>query len=358
MNALSQTRFSIDRPAPVSGPAAWYGPEFAKQRNSWTYVLSGAHRQELDRAIEAVRGRDIIGIGANDFPLPTLKKTLREIRKETLQGRGFALLRGIPVADYGERDAALAFWGIGAHLGEAVSQNGKGHVLGHVQDLGLDYGNMAVRGYQTSSRLPYHTDSSDLVCLLTLQTAKSGGMSSIVSSVTLYNEMLKSDPELVRLLTRPVYRTRWGEVPEGKKPYSKVPIFNLFRGTVITTYVRSAIRKGQKIEGVPKLTAAQEEALDRLDALAADPALHLDMALEVGDLQILNNHQILHSRTAYVDHEEPAQRRHLLRLWLACEDGPELPLAMTAAFQGRTAGGRPNGIKVPGVPLNAPIYSA
>lgn len=356
MSAISRTSFVIDQLAPVAGPAAWYGPEIAKQPETWTFVLTDTHRSELADAVEAVRRRDILDIGTDDFPLPTLGKTLRDIRNETLHGRGFALMRGIPVEEYDGRGSAIAFWGIGAHLGEAVSQNGKGHVLGHVQDLGLDYGNLAVRGYQTSSRLPYHTDSSDLVCLLTLQAAKSGGLSSIVSSVTLYNEMLKSDPELVRLLTKPVYRTRWGEVPEGKKPFSKVPVFNLFQGNVITTYVRSAIRKGQKIEGVPKLSAAHEKAFDRLDELAASPALHLDMALEVGDMQILNNHQIMHSRTAYVDHEDPAQRRHLLRLWLACEDGPELPLAMTAAFQGSTAGGRPNGIKVPGVPLNAPLF--
>ncbi len=341
--------------APVTGVAAWYGPEMAKHPESWTYHLTDAHISELKTAIVAVRDRDILDIGESEFKLPNLGKLLRNIRAETLQGKGFALIRGVPVADLSERDAALMFWGIGTHLGEAVSQNGKGHVLGHVQDLGYDYASPQARGYQTSSRLPYHTDSADLVCLLSLQISKSGGLSSIVSSVTVYNEMLRSNPDLVELLTHPVYRTRWGEVPEGKKPYGEIPVFNPYQGKVISTYVRSAIRKGQMLEGVPRLTPQHEEAFDTIDQLAGDPRLHLDMEFRVGDIQILNNHQVMHSRTAYIDHDDPVLRRHLLRLWLACKDGPALPPAMTSDYQGMTTSGRPNGIQVPGVPFNAPL---
>ena len=344
-----------EAPTPVSGPAAWYGADMAKRPDSWTHHLTDGHRAELAAAVARVRDRDILSITEAEFPLPTLGPLLAAIRHETLHGRGFALIRGVPVADYSDREAAVAFWGIGTHLGEAVSQNGKGHVLGHVQDLGYDYSSPQARGYQTSARLPYHTDSSDLVCLLSLQTAKSGGLSSIVSSVTVFNEMLRSDPDLVRLLMRPVYRTRWGEIPEGKKPYSEIPVFNPFKGNVISTYVRSAIRKGQLLDGVPKLTPKHERAFDRIDELANSEALHLDMEFARGDIQILNNHQIMHSRTAYSDHDDLAIRRHLLRLWLACADGPDLPPAMTSAYQGMTESGRPNGIKVPGVPLNAPL---
>ncbi len=341
--------------SPVSGPAAWYGPHMATQSDSWIYHLSKAHIAEFMEAIDAVRNREVLEIRKSDFRLPKLGELLREIRAETLHGRGFSLLRGIPVSALSSREAAIGFWGIGQHLGQAVSQNGKGHVLGHVQDLGLDYASPQARGYQTSARLPYHTDSSDLVCLLSLQTPQSGGLSSIVSSVTVYNELLRANPEFVELLTNPVYRTRWGEVPEGKKPYSEIPVFNPHQGNVITTYVRSAIRKGQKLAGVPRLTDEHEKAFDRIDALAGDAALRLDMEFQVGDIQILNNHQIMHSRTAYKDHDEPARRRHLLRLWLACEDGPALPPVMTTTHQGTTKSGRPNGIQVPGVPFKAPL---
>ena len=223
-------------------------------------------------------------------------------------------------------------------------------MLGHVTDLGLDYSKLNVRGYQTSERLPYHTDYSDVVGLLCIRAAKSGGLSSIASSVSIYNELVDKHPDLARALSCPIPRTRWGEVPSGQKPWAMIPIFMPSDNGVITTYVRSAIRKGQALDGVPAITVEQEAAFDAIDAMAADPAFHLDMDFAPGDMQFLNNHVVLHSRTNYEDHADPNKRRHLLRLWLACEDGPPLPKVMIDdAFQGGTASDRPNGISVPGV---------
>ena len=129
-------------------------------------------------------------------------------------------------------------------MGEACSQNGKGHVLGHVTNLGLDYSDPGMRGYQTNARLPYHTDSSDIVGLLCLKPAKAGGLSSVVSSTTLYNEVVRRRPDLIEVLEAPFYRTRWGEIPEGKAAWAEVPVFMAYKGRVIAHYVRSAIRKG------------------------------------------------------------------------------------------------------------------
>lgn len=339
---------------PVSGPQAWYGPDVAGQ-SDWAYTLSADEIAEIEAALAGVRGRSILTIGAGDFPLPTLAPRLDAIRREALHGRGFFLLRGLPIARYDTADAARIFWGIGSHWGEAVSQNGKGHVLGHVKDLGLNYEDPQARGYQTSARLPYHTDSSDLVCLLCLKKSRSGGASSLVSTTTIYNEMVRRRPDLAAVLTEPLYRTRWGEVPEGRKPYYGTAPFTIVDGRVICTYVRSAVRKAQLMEVVPRVTPEQEAAMDLFDALANDPALNLDMQFEPGDIQVVCNHSIAHSRTAYEDFEEPEKRRHLLRLWLACADGPALPEAFTGDHQGQTASGRPDGIKVPGVPLVAPL---
>ncbi|MFV0295905.1 MAG: TauD/TfdA family dioxygenase [Hyphomicrobiaceae bacterium] len=276
-------------------------------------------------------------------------------RTYLLKGPGLFLFRGLPVAVWGRAKAAMVFWGIGAHMGLACLQNGKGHVLGHVKNLGLDYADPATRGYQTSARLPYHTDSSDIVGLLCLKTARSGGLSSVVSSTTLYNEMARRNPDLLRILMEPFHRTRWGEIPEGKDPWARLPVFMPFAGRVIAHYVRSAIRKGQLLDGVPPMTAKQTQALDLLDTLAEDPDLHLDMTFEPVDIQLVCNHSTFHSRTAYEDHEDPMQRRHLLRLWLACDDGPPLPHWMTESYEGKTRNGRPNGIVVPGIALNAPL---
>lgn len=341
---------------PVDGPAAWFGPRMAGLAAEWTHHFTDSELAELDTAVEAVliKELDVVDIRQEDFPLPALGPVLAQTRREVMHGRGFALLRGVPVDRYDRLRTAIAFFGIGAHLGEAVSQNARGHALGHVTDLGFDYTLPLTRGYQTSERLPYHSDASDIVGLLCLKRAKAGGLSSIVSSVTLFNEMLRQRPELALLLTQPVYRDRRGEISEGKQPWYATPVFNPHQGGVATTYVRSTIRKAQRFSEVPRITEQLVEALDLLDAMAESPQYHLDMEFNPGDIQLVNNHVILHSRTRYEDHEAPRDRRHLLRLWLGCPDGPPLPPAYQN-YQNLTAAGRPNGIHMPGVKLNAPL---
>ena len=301
---------------PVDTPAAWHGSDMATSAPEWTQTLSDAEITELYDLARSLQAKtdDLLDLTRADVPLPILGERLAALRRELLDGRGFALVRGMPVADHSLADNAWAYWALGLHLGTAVPQNGKNHMLGHVTDLGLDYTRPDVRGYQTSERLPYHTDYSDIVGLLCIRAAKRGGLSSIASSVAIYNEMVRRHPDLAAALTRPIARTRWGEVPDGQKPWAMVPIFMPGEGRVITTYVRSAVRKGQALAGVPPVTAEQEAAFDAIDALAADPAFHLDMDFRPGDMQFLNNHVILHSRTTYEDHADPAKRRHLLRL--------------------------------------------
>lgn len=264
-------------------------------------------------------------------------------------------MRGIPVDNLSPWERAAMFWGIGLYIGEAVSQNGKGHVLGHVANLGLDYGDPEVRGYQTNALLPYHTDFSDVVGLLSVRTPQSGGASSICSSTTVWNEIARRRPDLARLLLQPFHYTRWGEIGEGKQRTYEMPVFSPCAGRMVATYARSAIRKAQLLPEVPRLSSEQVEALDLLDSLAADPELRLQMEFRPGDIQMLCNHWIFHSRTGFVDWPEPERRRHLLRLWLACDDGPELPASFTENSQRPTRGGRPDGINVAGVPFSAPL---
>lgn len=337
-------------------PQAWYGPTQAR-RNDWLHELNDTDREELRGAITVARasGRPLQELERAQFPLGGLAARLGRMRREALEGRGFFLLRGVPVTEYSPWESAAAFWGVGLYLGEAVSQNGKGHVLGHVANLGLNYADPEVRGYQTSAGLNYHTDFSDLVGLLCLRTPQSGGLSSIASSTTVWNEMVRQRPDLARVLLEPVYYTRWSEVGACMQPYYGMPVFSPCGGRMVVTYVRSAIRKAQLMPEVPRLTALQEEALDFLDSVAADPAINLSMEFRPGDIQMLCNHWILHSRTSYQDWPEPERRRHLLRLWIACDSGPEVPASFTAIAQPATRSGRPAGIQVPGVAFSAPL---
>ncbi|MBN9425146.1 MAG: TauD/TfdA family dioxygenase [Burkholderiales bacterium] len=326
------------------------------KRSDWIHHFSAAELAELHEVTMAAdaSGRDLTEFTLQDFPLPALRPTLMAAQRELLRGRGFQVFRGVPVERYTKRQAAILYWAIGLNLGEPVSQNAAGHLLGHVTNSGLNYADPEVRGYQTKARLAYHTDSSDVVGLLCLKKSKSGGLSSIVSSTTLWNELVARQPAMARILMGNFHRTRWGEVPAGKNPWCSNPIFAPCDGYMVASYVRSAIHKGQNIPGVPKLTPAQIEAFDFLDSLAMDPEIHLDMELEPGDIQIVSNHFILHSRTAYEDHPEPERRRYLMRLWLACADGPAIPASITERL-GLTASGRPAGITVPGVVPIAPV---
>lgn len=341
---------------PLSGPQVWYGPEIAA-RTDWIRPLSAAEMNELAAAVTRLdaTGIDIAAIGPQHLDVPGLQGLVNEIRAATLHGRGFLLVRGVPVDRWTTRQCAIAYFGLGTMLGEPVSQNAMGHILGHVKDIGADYARPNHRGYQTAARLPYHCDSSDIVGLLCLKPAKSGGKSSIVSSWTLFNEMLARHPDLLGELLQPVYRDRRGEVPDGAEPWYAVPVFNPTPDGMVATYVRSAMQKAQRFDEVPRLTPRLIAACDALDALTEDPTIHLDMDFRPGDMQFVSNHWIMHSRTAYEDFPEPENRRHLFRLWLACTDGPDLPDIYTQAWQGATAQGRPAGIRVPGVPLSAPL---
>lgn len=341
---------------PRSGAQVWLGGELRQDESLWLHRLSAADLEAIRTAVRGFKasGRPLIEIRQDRFPLPGLAEKLAVIRQEVVHGRGFFMLRGFDVNAYALEEAAIAFLGIGSYFGETVSQNAKGHALGHVRDLGFDYDQPTARGYQTNHRLPYHTDGSDLAALLCLRTALRGGASSVVCSAAIYNEMLARRPDLVQLLTRPVFRDRRGEVPEGAEPWYRMPVFNLFQGNLLTSYVRSTVRKAQRFDAVPRLTPELDEAMDLIDELAASPELHFDMNFEPGDIQFVNNHTVLHSRTSYEDHREPDRRRHLLRLWLAAADGPPLP-APYEEFQGLNADGRPNGYKLSGVTLNTPL---
>ena len=338
----------------IDDPGVWRGPEMA-QSEDWLYSLTGEDIAEIETAVAAQRGRHMLDVTRDDFPLPRLGGILHGISRDLIEGRGFVLLRGLPVETWTRSDSALAYWGIARYFGDPVSQNAKGHLLGHVKDIGKDPENPVTRIYQTSFRQPYHVDSCDIVGLLCLRKSISGGASRIVSSTTLYHEVMARRPDLAAVLSQPFYTDRKGEIPVGKGPFYEMPVFHDHGGRITVYYVRDFIEAAQRMAEVPRLTALQIEAMDLLDDLAADPAFHLKIAFQPGDMQFLHNHQILHARTAYEDHADIALRRHLLRLWLSTPEGRELPPAYAERYGEIAVGGLRGGIMAPGVSLSAPL---
>lgn len=331
-------------PPEQTGPAVWAGPEMAARRD-WIEPLSAEEIAEIKAAAAPLAGgtADIALMSADDFVLPTLAPRLARIRAEVLRGRGFALLRGLPVDRWPLRLAATAFYGLGLHLGNPVSQNAAGHVLGHVKDLGLRSDDPRVRIYQTAERQTFHTDSCDIVGLLCLQTAREGGDSALVSSGQLWNELRRRAPHLARLLLQPLATDRRGEVLPGEAPFFSIPVFNWHEGLLSAIYQRQYIDSAQRFADAPRLSPGHIGALDLLDALTDDPTLHFLMRLERGDIQFVNNHALLHDRTAFTDAPEPERRRHLLRLWLAPADARPLPPVFAQRY-GSVVPGRRGGV--------------
>ena len=338
-----------------TGPTCWYGPDMAAKKKEWLSVLSSDEIDELEAAAASLVAKEV-NIGAiqpSAFPLPKLSTRLEQLQRELIHGRGFGLLRGLPVEKYSEREAMTIFFGLGTHLGNARSQNARGHVLGHVTNLGLDSKDPKVRIYQTKERQTFHTDSTDVVGLLCLQPAKEGGLSLLVSADTVFNEMRKRRPDLLELLLQPIATDRRGEVPAGMLPYLLIPVFSFYENRVTPFYQRQYIESAQRFEEAPRLTAKHFEALDLFDELCNDPKLHLTMMLEKGDMQFVYNHAMLHDRTGFEDWPELDKRRHLLRLWLSVPGDRPLPEEFATRFGSVEIGNR-GGIVVPGTQFCVP----
>jgi hypothetical protein len=305
------------RTTPIASAAVWTGPEIAGRRD-WLHVLTAEEIEDLDRAVAHARAleRPLEELTRADFPLSVLAGTVERWLDALEQRAGFLLVRGVPVERYGERDATLAYWGLGLHLGTAISQNAAGDRLGHVRDIGLTERDSSVRLYKTRERLGFHTDGADLIGLLCLRPAKSGGASRIASSAAIYNEILRRRPDLVPVLYEPFPFDANDQERPGERPFFSIPLCRYERGWLRTFYIGWYIRDSQRHPSAPRLSVAQREVIDLIDEIAEDPGIHLEMDFRAGDIQWLKNSVILHARTEYEDYAEPERKRHLLRLWL------------------------------------------
>jgi len=317
----------------VVGAKAWRGETLARE-TSWIVRLTDAEIADVEQALAAAKasGKPLEAITRDDFPLTAMRPRLEQALADMYDGRGFVVLRGLPVGRWSDEDTGLVFWGLGRYLGSPLYQNPQGELLGHVYDHGRTYGNIDVRGYETNAYLPYHTDAGDMVGLLCLRRSLEGGLSSIVSSVTVHNEILANHPEYLGLLYNGFYYIRReAALTERGVSDKPIPVFGARDGVVSCRYIRNQINAGAVKRGVP-LTTLEQAALDYLDECTRRPDLRLDMDLEPGDIQFINNYTTLHSRTGFVDGPEPNQKRHMLRLWLkfpkAWPLGPEFPAHM------------------------------
>jgi hypothetical protein len=321
LSFLDQLLHYLDRPhtgvpaAPVGGPAAWRGDELAD--DSWALRLREAQVEELRHAVTTAvaNGRPLAELTVDDFPLPTLRADVDGWRTVLDEGRGFVLVRGLPVEEWSADEAEVAFWGLGLHLGRPGAQNADGDLLGHVLDLGEDANHPASRLYRTNSDIRFHCDAADVVGLLCLRTAEDGGASRLVSSVTVFDQLLTEQPELAARLFEPMKLD--SRLEPGREPrYTSVQPC-CFDGDRLRTFMHTEYFASVERHNGVELDVLEAAALSAWEEIAERPGVHLDMELEPGDVQLVSNHTVVHARRGYVDAADPADRRHLLRLWLS-----------------------------------------
>ncbi len=301
--------------------AVWTADDLADEA-TFTELFDDAERAELDGALRHALSisEDVLDIDREHFPLATLTSRLARIEDELINGRGVVRLRGVDRDAYSQAEMEMLYWGIGLHLGLPWAQNAKGHLLGDVIDQNRAPNDPTARGNELGGiPLPFHCDGSDLVGLLCLTNGREGGLSSVANSVTIHNRLVDERPDLAAALYDDFPYDYRGEQADGERPYYLVPVFTEWGDRLFVRAIPPYIEASQRHPEAPRLTPIQREALDRFVELANDPANHVTMALEPGDMQFINNYHVLHGRTGYTDDRAAGHVRHLKRLWLETE---------------------------------------
>ncbi len=319
---LDQTLGYFDRPhvgvpeGPVASPAAWRGVDLGGAE-AWSVDLSGAEVDEFV-ALGQRLGSDPDALGAtrrSDLTAPALAARAGEWHAELLDGRGFTVVRGFPVDRLSLAECEAAYWALGLLLGHPGAQNGAGELLGHVRDYHEPAAvTDTIREYRTTVDINFHCDAADAVGLLCWAAAAEGGASRLVSSTAVFNELLRTDPDLAARLCEPAEL----DARSDGAGFEHVPVQPVcFDGVTLRTFMHLGYFRSAARHGDVTLDDRLVAALDRWETIATSPGVHVDMDLEPGDLQLCSNHSIAHARTGYVD--DPAHPRHLLRLWLTFE---------------------------------------
>ncbi len=322
----AQPTVESDGPQPLETHAEWRAADVSDPA-TWTLRLTDDDHRELDAALAVARSRrtDVLDVTADDFPLPGLADRLDALVHELVDGRGFARIAALDVERLGPDDASWMYWGIGRHLGDPWPQNVKGHLLGDVRDQGKAIDDPTARGNEIGgSALGFHSDGSDLVGLLCLDPGVDGGESMVANALLAHNELVRRDPDLAAELYAPLPYDFRGEQRPGGRPFYSVPAFVAHRDRLFVRYIPAYIHASQRHAEAPRLSEPQRAAMDAFDALIADRDLRVEMRLERGEMQFVNNYHVLHARRGYTDDPAEGRVRWLKRLWLATDVlGPE-----------------------------------
>ena len=292
-------------PHPFDHPADWRGQQLLG-RKDWSITLTDSLLCELDNALNT-----------NRFELPTLASLLTTVQDSLEHGSGATLIRGFDPARYSEEKCRRLFLELMRHVGTPISQSANGDLVFSVRDKGFGESDPRTRGPNTSKKLSFHTDRCDVIAFLCLKQALEGGENEVVSSVAVYNEILKRRPDLLQQLLEPYLYKRHTVDTGNDLPYCHQPIFSFHEGHFASAFLRVLIERAYTMPDTPNMTPKQREALDFVEEVAAEPEMHVRFLQKPGDILLLNNWVTYHRRSAFVDHDDAALKRHILRIWLS-----------------------------------------
>jgi alpha-ketoglutarate-dependent taurine dioxygenase len=316
---MTTTDSPVVTPEPLEPACEWRADEVG---DSYIFRLTDEHVAELEAALVHAEARadDVLDITRDLFPLPALGPELARITHELIDGRGVVLIRGVPVERYTKDRASAIYWGVGTHIGHPWPQNAKGHLLGDVTDQGRSASDPTSRGNELGGiALPFHSDGSDLVGLFCLDAGAGGGDSLVANAVTIHNDLVRAEPELAAALYEPFPYDLRGEQAPGARSWYTMPVFNRRLDRLFVRYIRPYIESSRRHDDAPRPSPLGRAAMDRLDAMCAEPQYRVAMGMQPGDMQFVNNYHVLHARDAYQDDRAAGKVRHLKRLWLETE---------------------------------------
>jgi hypothetical protein len=336
-------------PGPVGGALAWRAADLERDRG-WIHRLTEEEIAELEAAAARTKDRqiEILDIRKVDFPLLQLTAKISLLRNDIVDRFGFGYLRGLPVHKYDRDTLMRIYWGLSSHIGDIVPQNRNGHMIGHVIDIGTKVTDYNKRLTQTSAGLSFHSDSCDVVGLVCVHTAMRGGESALVSAIAVHDEMMRRAPDLCNTLYQPVTIDRRGEVPEGRFPWMRIPIF-MWRDGQFNAYapLEEYLNSARRFEEAPKMTEKQWEATKLFFSICNDPTFSVKIPFEPGDFQFVHNHVVFHSRTSFEDWPDQMRKRHLMRIWISLADGRELHPAIAERWVHIERGTVRGGVNIP-----------
>ncbi|MDC0073340.1 TauD/TfdA family dioxygenase [Alphaproteobacteria bacterium] len=307
-------------------PALWQ-PEDLKKNKDWIFELNNSESMHIARNIKKVFNpkRSFFEYSKDEFNLESSIEIILNAAKKAYFGYGVSLVRGLPRNTLNEEEFRLMIWVIGLYLGVARPQGIASQYISDVRAVGMDYRSASGRGYNSNANLDFHADGCDLVGLACFNKAKEGGQSHISSSTTVWQKLVSERPDLAEIAMEDFYFSHNQEEIPGECPYYVQPLFEEEGGYLFGKWNWNRVRTAQKIKGVPKLTVSQKECINLIEKILRRPDVMLSTWFEPGDLQFINNHVILHSRTSFIDYQDYNKKRLLFRIWLAPPYSIKLP---------------------------------